>query len=553
MRKILLIALAFIVLSSPKATSQDKITEILQKEMMRNFEVMKNLEVPVYYISIRVEEQENQGIISRYGAILSNFNRKQRQMAITMRVGDRNFDNMHYSGNMRNITQITLPNTDVEEEIKLSLWRALQQAYSKAKDDLESNQTQRTTRPEEEDKSPDFSIEKASQYYEKLMKFSDLGFNEKEIIEKNNALSKILDENRDVLTNNVYMGAVLSRQYFIDTDGASITQNDASVRVSVSGMVMAEDGMVLQDYTSYFGRSVKDLPSFDIMKADIAKLSNNLSALKASPKIDSYTGPVLLSGEVSGVFFHEFFGHRVEGARMKSGFDAQTLKKKIGETVLPERLSVRFDPTISKYKNYLLSGDYKYDDEGVKGQRVDVIENGVLKNFLMSRIPIEGFPNSNGHGRGNLGIGAEARQSNMIIESSNPLSTEELNKLFIDELKKRNLKFGYRIDKVSGGLTMTSAAAANVFYLQPLIVYRVYTDGQPDELVRGINIVGTPLAAFSQIMAESDDHKIFNGTCGALSGGVSVSAVAPSMLVKELEFQKTGDTQKADPYILERP
>ncbi len=553
MRKILLIALAFIVLSSPKATSQDKITEILQKEMMRNFEVMKNLEVPVYYISIRVEEQENQGIISRYGATLSNFNRKQRQMAITMRVGDRNFDNMHYSGNMRNITQITLPNTDVEEEIKLSLWRALQQAYSKAKDDLESNQTQRTTRPEEEDKSPDFSIEKASQYYEKPMKFSDLGFNEKEIIEKNNALSKILDENRDVLTNNVYTGAVLSRQYFIDTDGASITQNDASVRVSVSGMVMAEDGMVLQDYTSYFGRSVKDLPSFDIMKADIAKLSNNLSALKASPKIDSYTGPVLLSGEVSGVFFHEFFGHRVEGARMKSGFDAQTLKKKIGETVLPERLSVRFDPTISKYKNYLLSGDYKYDDEGVKGQRVDVIENGVLKNFLMSRIPIEGFPNSNGHGRGNLGIGAEARQSNMIIESSNPLSIEELNKLFIDELKKRNLKFGYRIDKVSGGLTMTSAAAANAFYLQPLIVYRVYTDGQPDELVRGINIVGTPLAAFSQIMAESDDHKIFNGTCGALSGGVSVSAVAPSMLVKELEFQKTGDTQKADPYILERP
>ena len=100
---------------------------------------------------------------------------------------------------------------------------------------------------------------------------------------------------------------------------------------------------------------------------------------------------------------------------------------------------------------------------------------------------------------------------------------------------------------------MTSAASANAFYLNPLIVYRVYTDGRPEELVRGINIVGTPLAAFSQIMAESDDQKIFNGICGALSGGVPVSAVAPTMLVKELEFQKTGDTQKTDPFILERP
>ena len=100
---------------------------------------------------------------------------------------------------------------------------------------------------------------------------------------------------------------------------------------------------------------------------------------------------------------------------------------------------------------------------------------------------------------------------------------------------------------------MTSAASANAFYLNPLVVYRIYTDGRPEELVRGINIVGTPLAAFSQIIAESDDQKIFNGMCGALSGSVPVSAIAPSMLVKELEFQKTGDNQKIEPFILDRP
>lgn len=553
MKKIVLLSLGLIFLGNFQVKSQDKITEILKKELMRNYEVMKNLEVPVYYISIRVDEDESHTVASNYGATSENDYRKNRQMAISMRVGNRNFDNMHYSGNMRNITRVGLPDNDVEEEIKLSLWRALQQAYSETKDELESNVTEQTTRPEEEDKSPDFSVEKASQYYEKPMKFSDLGFDENQMLQRNNALSKILGDNRNILVNYVNTSASLTRQYFIDTDGASIVQNDPQIRIYVGGIVMAEDGMILQDNQTYFGRKVSDLPSYEAITADVTKLSENLSALKASPKIDSYTGPVLLSGEVSGVFFHEFFGHRIEGARMKSGFDAQTLKKKIGETVLPERLSVTFDPTVDKYRNTILSGDYKFDDEGIRGQKVEVIKDGVLKNFLMSRIPIEGFPVSNGHGRGNLGVGTEARQSNMIIESSNPISTEELNKLFIDELKKRNLKFGYRIDKVSGGLTMTSAASANAFYLTPLVVYRVYTDGTPDELVRGINIVGTPLAAFSQIIAESNDQKIFNGICGALSGGVPVSAVAPSMLVKELEFQKTGDSQKTDPFILERP
>ena len=233
--------------------------------------------------------------------------------------------------------------------------------------------------------------------------------------------------------------------------------------------------------------------------------------------------------------------------------DAQTLKKKIGETVLPQRLSVTFDPTRSKYGNSILSGDYKYDDEGVRGQKVEVIKNGVLTGFLMSRIPIEGFSKSNGHGRGVLNAGTETRQSNMIIESTKPVTAKEMHEMFVEELKKRGLKFGYRIEKVSGGLTMTSSASANAFYLNPLIVYRVYVDGRPEEMVRGINIVGTPLNAFSQILAETSEHAIFNGMCGALSGSVPVSAVAPAMLIKELEFQKTGDSQKMDPFILERP
>ena len=535
------------------AQAQDKLTRILQKELTRNYNVMSKLDIPVYYISLRVEKNTIHTISSSFGAVSDNHYYTGRRMAISMRVGNRKFDNLHYSGNMNSNLVVSLPDEDIEEDIKLTLWRGLQQAYSQAKDDLESNQTEFTTRPKEEDTAPDFSIEKASTYFEPEMKFKKLEFDEKKVISDLNSVSKILGDNRDVLMNYVNFQINLSREYFIDTDGAAIEQNNPSIRLYTGGIVMADDGMVLQDYKIYFGRKMSDFPALQQIKSDTQKMSETLSALKVSPKIDSYTGPVLLSGEVSGVFFHEFLGHRVEGARMKSGADAQTLKKKIGESILPDRLSVTFDPTISKYQNTVLSGDYKFDNEGIRGQRVEVIKNGILKNFLMSRIPIEGFSKSNGHGRGNLNIGTETRQSNMLIESSKPISNEALNALFVKELKKCGLSFGYRIDKVSGGLTMTGAASANAFYLNPLVVYRVYTDGRPDELVRGINIVGTPLAAFSQIIAESDDQKIFNGMCGAMSGSVPVSAIAPSMLVKELEFQKTGDNQKIEPFILDRP
>lgn len=553
MRKIYIYLVFALFLFTMPAQAQDKLTRILQKELTRNYNVMSKLDVPVYYISLRVEKNTIHTISSSFGAVSDNNYYTGRRMAISIRVGNRKFDNLHYSGNMNSNLVVSLPDEDIEEDIKLTLWRGLQQAYSHAKDDLESNQTEFTTRPKEEDTAPDFSIEKASTYFEPEMKFKKLEFNEKKVISDLNSVSKILGDNRDVLMNYANFQINLSREYFIDTEGAAIEQNNPSIRLYTGGIVMADDGMVLQDYKIYFGRKMSDFPALQQIKSDTQKMSETLSALKVSPKIDSYTGPVLLSGEVSGVFFHEFLGHRVEGARMKSGADAQTLKKKIGESILPDRLSVTFDPTISKYQNTVLSGDYKFDNEGIRGQRVEVIKNGILKNFLMSRIPIEGFSKSNGHGRGNLNIGTETRQSNMLIESSKPISNEALNALFVKELKKRGLSFGYRIDKVSGGLTMTGAASANAFYLNPLVVYRVYTDGRPDELVRGINIVGTPLAAFSQIIAESDDQKIFNGMCGAMSGSVPVSAIAPSMLVKELEFQKTGDNQKIEPFILDRP
>jgi predicted Zn-dependent protease len=277
-----------------------------------------------------------------------------------------------------------------------------------------------------------------------------------------------------------------------------------------------------------------------------------LEALQVAPVVEPYSGPALLSGEATGVFFHEIFGHRVESARMKSQNDAQTFKNKVGQLVLNKDLSVIFDPTITSYNGFVLSGSYKYDDEGMKSKRVVVVNKGILTDFLAGRTPIEGFLNSNGHGRAQIGANPVARQSNLLLESERIFTEPELRKLFVEELKNENLEFGYFFMEVSGGFTSTGRIQPNAFNVTPLEVYKVYADGKPDELVRGINLVGTPLAMFSEIEAVGGKYGLFTGTCGAESGSVPVASVCPMMFVKKIEIQKKAKSTNTKP-ILDAP
>ena len=274
-----------------------------------------------------------------------------------------------------------------------------------------------------------------------------------------------------------------------------------------------------------------------------------LSALKKAPVVEAFTGPAILSSEAAGVFFHEIFGHRVEGSRLKQESDAQTFKKKIGERVLPKHLSVVFDPTAQYYQKKPLIGNYKYDDEGILAQKVEVVRNGILKNFLMSRTPIEGFAHSNGHGRAQIGAAPISRQSNLMVESTQKFSQDELIKKLRKEAKAQGKAYAYYFKDVSGGFTNTSRYSPNAFNVTPLVVYRIYTDGRPDELVRGVDLVGTPLSMFSQIEACGNDYAIFNGTCGAESGPIPVSCVSPALFVKQIETQKRAKSQSQPPYM----
>jgi TldD protein len=274
-----------------------------------------------------------------------------------------------------------------------------------------------------------------------------------------------------------------------------------------------------------------------------------LKDLRKAPVAEPYDGPALLSGRAAAVFFHEVLGHRLEGHRQRDEDEGQTFTKKVDQEVLPKFLSVADDPTIHELAGVKLAGSYDYDNEGSPAQRVEVIQNGILKNFLMSRMPIKNFGVSNGHGRNQPGLMATGRQGNLIVTSTQTVPEAQLRQKLIDEVKRQGKPYGLYFDDIQGGFTLTTRQLPQAFQVLPVVVYRVYSDGRPDELVRGVDIVGTPLAALTRIMTTGDQQHVFNGVCGAESGSVPVSAVAPAMLFSEMEVQKRGHLHERPPIL----
>ncbi len=538
---------------------EDKLLNLMQTELNRNMQLLEKEKNPVYLLSYRIEDVQKQSLASEFGALFDSKKTSTRRLTIQVRVGSKEFDNfqetrkLDYSMGSSGISiGITLSLDDDSKSIQQTLWRETERAYRAAVKKYEHIKTSKSLLVEKEDKSPDYSDAEVVEYYEKPILFSDLDFSTKQWEEKIKTYSALFANEKELLKGRASISVLLERKYFVNSEGTKIAQNQTATHLRVFSQTQADDGMVLPMYKSYFSHLPSELPEDSTVISDIQTIIEKLTLMRTAAVVDAYDGPAILSKEAAGVFFHEIFGHRVEGYRMKNETDAQTYKKKVNEEILHPDISVIFDPTIKEYKGNLLNGSYQYDDEGVKGEKVVVVDRGVLKNFLMTRTPIENFPKSNGHARAASYYQPVSRQSNLIVETIRPYTDEELRKMLIKELKEQGKPHGYRFEQVRGGFTLTGRYFPNSFNVTPLEVYRVYADGRPDELVRGVDLVGTPLTMFSQIEALGDTHGNFAGTCGAESGGVPVGCCSPSLFIKRIEIQRKAKNQDITP-ILERP
>jgi len=549
--------LTLLLLSVTTSTAQDKLTDILEAELKREIAVLKTQEVPAYYLSYRVDATNGYDISAQFGSLTHSRDSKSKILTITLRVGSPALDNFHplrdrFDMSSSVYSRVELPVEDDANAIRNIVWKATDEAYRNAVSKFSKVKSNISVKIAEEDKSPDFTLEAPKVYEEKPIKPESMKFNIREWEARTSRYSAEFLKDSAIFYGSSNASYRIERRYFVSSEGDKIVQNFTSCNVAIVGVIKAKDGMEMPLYKTYFAYKPDGLPSDAEMQKKTSEIVSNLTALRNAPVAEPFSGPSLLSAEASGVFFHEIFGHRIEGQRMKSEDDAQTFKKKVGEVILPTSLSVYCDPLQRKYEGIDLNGYYQYDDQGSKAEKVNIVENGVLKNFLMSRTPIKGFPKSNGHGRAMAGMQPVTRQSNLIIETNLPKTTQELRAEVIRLAKAQKLDYGYIFQEVTGGFTSTGRYSPSSFNVTPTLVYRIYTDGRPDELVRGVDLIGTPLSMFSQIDMAGGGKGVFNGTCGAESGGVPVSCCSPMILVKLIETQKKSKSQEL-PYILPRP
>jgi TldD protein len=527
------------------------VVNILQTELQRNFKILSKESTPAYFIGYTVHDDRSTRISASFGSLERSDESRGRFGTVEVRVGNYGLDNTHpirgdSGANSPRTTRISLPLTEDEKPIQLALWRATDRAFKQATEALTRVTTNVAAKVKEESPAPDFSREQPHNHLGPPVEYVlDTKLWEGRL----RRISAPFAEDPLIFSADVSLTVSAGNRYYTNSEGAQLATGDVQARIFVSAMTKADDGMELPLYTSYFSRTVDGLPDEKQLIAEAREMMRLLAGLRKAPIVDPYSGPAILSGRAAGVFFHEIFGHRVEGHRQRSTDDGQTFGRRVNESVLPEFLSVAFDPTLKMRGKTELMGHYLYDDEGVQARRVNVVDKGILKSFLLGRAPLIAFPQSNGHGRAESGFVPVSRQSNLVVESTRMVSSAALVTMLKEEAKKQGKPFGLLFDNIEGGFTVTGRSNPNAFNVMPNVVYRIYTDSRPPELVRGVDLIGTPLAAFGKFIAASDKIDVFNGVCGAESGSVPVSASSPELLVSEVEVQKKAQSQEALPIL----
>lgn len=540
---------------------------ILKAENDREMGVLAKTGEPAYYLAYELVEQRVVSLDAEGGALVVDSDDTASNLDVEVRVGSPKLDNTRQISDDTNGLNTPLTRRGIvpfdgdKQALTNALWLETDRRYHEAVSALAYVRQDQQTLSSRKKADDDFSREQPEVYVQKPAKleFDKAAWaervkrcSEKALAPSNGKAPGDKDETVGKATRGS-CGVVfqLNTSYFVNSEGSQIQQSWTNAQLSVSVGVKADDGMNLSRLEQRYGRTPADLPGDADIDKMIKSVTGDLDALHAAPLADPYVGPAILEGRAAGVFFHEVFGHRIEGHRQKDMTSGQTFASYVGKDIAPDWLSVYDDPELVTLNGKQLNGFYRFDNEGVRAQRVSLIDHGKLVGFLMGRNPIVGFEHSNGHGRKSPGLPAVSRQGNLVVETTKSVKRAELEKMLIEEIRKQHRPYGMIFTDISGGFTNTSAFQPQAFKVNPVMAYRIYPDGRK-ELVRGIDISGTPLVALQSIRAASREVETFNGICGAESGWVPVSASAPSLLVEKIEVEK-GFIPPDRPPILEPP
>ncbi len=529
------------VLPAAHAAADDTVLDAMQAELARSKAAYFKAKVPAYFIAYRINDDEHVDVNAEFGALTGSTTAHVRSLNVELRTGDYKFDNTHPTqapGGMPGFARGTATqrvglDSDARA-LRSEIWSATDSTYWRAVEELAKAKADAAVQTAAEDKSDDFSRESKLDLVEPQLEYQ---LDVDAWREKVKKYSAPFTADSRIYAAHASVSVARTTRWMVTSEGSRVRHSELAYLLDVRAATKADDGMELPGMVRFVANRPEALPDDATVLAAVNGLMADLKALRTAPVVDAYAGPAILDNRAAGVFFHEVIGHRLEGHRLRDESDAQTLKKKLGERILPESVSITFDPTRKDLDGQALMGNYAVDDEGVRARPVQVVEHGVLRNFLMSRTPIEGFAQSNGHGRSQAGYRPVARQSNMLVSVDAAIGYAELKRRLLAEIAEQHKPWGLIIRDLDGGFTDTRRAGTGGAKLLPTMVYRLYADGH-EELVRGVDLVGTPLTLLAEIEAADTRLGVFHGWCGAESGYVPVSTVAPDLLIRRIEVQR---------------
>lgn len=551
----LLAATASPVGAAPAAAAKapaDPVTLAMAAELERTRASLRleDYERP-YFVAFRVVDRDNIEISGRFGALIEDARDVTRRAAVDVRVGDYAFDSSPDPSDIDFDDMIAFEPSNAApvdgnvEALRGTLWLLADTAYKKA---LSSHLKKRAKKVNNvaEKHVDSFSREPAVVFTGPTVEFKADRPRWADLVRR---LSAKFRNDPGIIDGAIRITATHTRTRLVNSEGTQAVREDVLYSVGMTALSRAPDGMLLDQGQTLYGRTMGELPDEKGLERLVDEAMANLRALSAAPVADPYTGPAILEPEATGVFFHETVGHRLEGERQKDENEGRTFKGQVGQAIMPAFLNVRDDPTQARAAGLSLNGYYPFDDEGVRSRNTILVEKGVLKTFLTGRTPVEEAPQSNGHGRAQATQRPVARMGNLIVEATGAVPREALKQRLIEEARKAGKPYGLIVRDITGGSTNTSNYGYQAFKGSPRMVYRVDAQTGAETLVRGVEMVGTPLTAVNKIVAASREVGVFNGFCGAESGYVPVSTVAPATLFQEIELQRSQRQKERMPIL----
>jgi TldD protein len=572
---------------------KDQTLHAMHDEMARSKERLE-IEIPgtaqrvrPYYIEYRLLDLDIKEIVAQFGTLLSSSHTRQRFMDVEARVGSYKLDSSNFISDegFRGFigSQGSVGIDRDYDSLRQDLWIATDQAFKEAVETYSRKQAYLSSLARQSEVD-DFSKTEPVQIIEPLVAPD---WSNRNWEQEARDTSATLRNFSDIYESRVTYYLVYATEYLMTSEGTEIRANHSVAAIESGMSTLASDGMPLSHMYSAYAVKPADLPSVDAVRKGLNVTGSELMALRSAQPAQDYTGPVLFEARAAAPLLAQVLGPAMNGARPPLAFQPvmeQLLGNlggksdwtgRIGARVLPASVSLVDDPFAKDFQGKPLIGSYSVDDEGVRAQKVDVVDDGNLKALLMSRRPGNDSDQSNGHGRSGFLSDPKPTMSNLFFKSTETMSPADLKKKFLDECRQEKLQYCVVVREMDNPsisllhqedfseLLASYGGGAGTGDRLPLLVYKVFPDDGHEEIVRGARIIALNSRSLRNLAGIGNDDFVYNymqstmtgfsgtalGAFGSAQNGLPASVVAPSLLFEELEVRGARGEPKRLPLL----